>query len=55
MKKSVRSFALVAALVCASVPAAHANRTGCDPHPRPATVSSTLSMAVYTVLSFLGI
>ncbi len=56
MQKIVRSFALVAAVALATVPAARANQTGCNPHPQVATIAapSTMSVLVSTVLSLLG-
>ncbi len=56
MKKSIRSFALVATIALALVPAACANQTGCNPHPQVAsvTVPSTFMIVVYTVMSYLG-
>ncbi len=57
MQKSVRSFALVAAVALATVPAARANQTGCNPHPQVATASapSTMSVLVSAMLSILGV
>ena len=56
MQKSIRSFALVAALALAVAPAALADQTGCNPHPQVATVAapSTFMVVVYTVLSYFG-
>ncbi len=57
MQKSIRSFALIATFVLAIVPAAHANRTGCDPHPQAVTAPapSGFSVFVYTVRSYFGL
>lgn len=56
MQKSLRSFALVAAISLALVPAVHADQTGCNPHPQVATVvaPSVLSTYVLVVVSLLG-
>lgn len=56
MQKSIRSFALVATLALAAVPAVRADQTGCNPHPQAATVAapSTLMTYIYVVLSYFG-
>lgn len=56
MQKSFRSFALVATLALAAVPAVRADQTGCNPHPQAATVAapSTFMTYVYIVMSYFG-
>ena len=53
MQKSIRSFALIAALTVAAVPAVRADQTGCNPHPQVVT-ASTFSILVSTVIAYLG-
>jgi hypothetical protein len=57
MQKSVRSLALVTVLALTAAPTALANQTGCNPHPQVATVStsSSVALAIYTVLSVFGL
>lgn len=53
MQKSLRSFALVATLAFAAVPAVRADQTGCNPHPQVSTLSTFMTY-VYVVLSHFG-
>lgn len=56
MQKFIRSFAFVATLALAVVPAVRADQTGCNPHPRAAAAAapSTFMTYVYVVLSYFG-
>jgi hypothetical protein len=56
MVKTVRSFALVAALSLSVAPSLQAERGGTNPRPRVATVDSltTFEIITYTVLSYFG-
>jgi len=56
MVKTVRSFALVAALYLLAAPALHAERGGTNPRPQAiAAVSlTTFQVITYTVLGYFG-
>ena len=56
MQKTIRSFALVAALALVAAPAVRADQTGCNPHPRAAAADapSTFMMYVSMVMSYFG-
>ena len=56
MKKSVRLFALVAAMTFAAAPSMHANQMGTNPHPQVTTAApGTWAAFVYTVRSYFGV
>ena len=53
MSKSFRSFAFAAALTLLAVPALHADRTGCNPHPQAVPVLA-FSPAATIILSVIN-
>ena len=55
MQKSIRLFALVAAMTFAVVPSMHAEQMGTNPHPQVTKAApGTWAAFVYTVRSYLG-
>lgn len=52
--KSIRLFALVAALTLTIAPSMHAERMGTNPHPQVAAPLTTMQIISYTVLSYFG-
>ena len=55
MQKSIRLFALVAAMTFAATPSMHAEQMGCNPHPQVTKAApGTWSAFVATVRSYLG-
>ena len=57
MVKSVRGFALLAALSLSVVPALHAERTGTNPHPQAIAAPealTTFQLITYTLFSYFA-
>ncbi len=54
MVKSIRSFALVAALALTTGPSLHAGVMGTNPRPQAVTAPAILSSVGYAILAYLG-
>ena len=55
MQKSIRLFALTAALSLTAATSLHAEQMGTNPHPWASRPTGTFSSVVYTVRSFFGL
>ena len=55
MQKSFRSFAVIATLAFAVVPAVRADQTGCNPHPQMRSAApSGLMTYFHAMMGFFG-